>query len=91
MSNVMCLCGKPFGMDCRMAALMPNSYVLDTTLLTNDATKNRELLKNPNNFYKERIRHGIDKTYELTTDLTGSLLIDKTETKERVKKIIIDE
>ena len=55
-----CLCGKEYDTNCRLETFsqITGAKYLDTSLLTNNVKKNRELLRNPNNFYTMPIRHG---------------------------------
>lgn len=51
----MCFCGKPFVGMCRIIALQQltgnPSYVFDTSKLTNNPEINRQLIRDPNNFF----------------------------------------
>ncbi len=45
-----CICGKPWNHTCAMDALFSirgGAYYVDTSKLTNDSLKNRELTRNP--------------------------------------------
>lgn len=58
----MCLCGKPFVGWCRTLALSQltgNGRVFDTSKLTNDPECNRQLIRNPENFIKDHVIHGL--------------------------------
>jgi hypothetical protein len=57
----MCLCGQPYDASCRIAHLgqvTGRMKVFNTNLLTNDPIINRQLIKNPANFYEDTVKHG---------------------------------
>ena len=61
---MMCLCGKQYDSECRRETFyqITGAKCLDTSLLTNDIKRNKEIVKNPNNYYTSNITHGPIKT-----------------------------
>ena len=43
--KIKCICGDDYGLMCKLSTISPNTYTLDTSLLTHDPVKNMEIAR----------------------------------------------